>query len=88
MSQPESGTSVPKAGTGMLERMRAAARLSLRKKGPKCTICLLPASILGMVRQLHDEGLPLTAICEALKTDGRDVRSYSMTRHFREHEQR
>lgn len=71
----------------MVARMRAVARQSQRKKGPKCLACCLPGLILEAVRQLRSEGMPLTAICAALKKDGRDIPPYSMTRHFREHEQ-
>ena len=70
----------------MLERMREAAKLSLRKKGPQCVVCCVPAKTMSAVRQLHSEGLPLTAICAALKGDGFEIHAYSMARHFREHE--
>jgi len=69
-----------------VDRMRAIARQSLRKKGPPCCVCVLPATIMAAVKQLRSEGLPLTAICVALKEDGRLVNVHSLTRHFREHD--
>jgi hypothetical protein len=70
----------------MLERMRAIARESVRKKGPPCCVCVLPKATLAAVKQLRSEALPMTAICVALKEDGHAVNVHSMTRHFREHD--
>lgn len=72
---------------GMIESLRERAKGHVRKSGPSCQVCALPAETRAAVAQLHSEGLSYAAIAAALQEDGIKVKTDRYSTHFREHEQ-
>jgi len=72
--------------TELLARLRQTAQANARKRGPKCSVCVLSPALLAAVRQLRSEGFSYSVISLALAEEKVEVRRSTVGDHFRDHE--
>lgn len=68
----------------IIDRLREAEKQDGIKKGPKCTVCKLPAEAYAYVHARLEAGVAAAKIGRALKASGYHVSGFTICNHIRE----
>jgi hypothetical protein len=78
---------VSKSAPDLITRLRERAKKNVLNRGPKCTVCLLPAETLEALRQLKADGFGFSVIARTLAEAGlATVSANTISRHYLDHE--
>lgn len=72
-------------GPAVAQKLSAYLAANPIRRGPVCTVCVLPEDMQEALAAEHSRGTPATMLSRFLRSEGVQVSGNTLARHFREH---